>query len=205
MPIPAYHQMVTAAAAGSGAPFPAIECPSDDAPIEAADVRRVAAVALANDAYIMSRGVRSVLQYAATTVGFAPIATKSGPGTDYPTEEPGIPAILVDVPDTIAGSVLLIDVTAYVRTGVAASSSGLLGVRVIEDHAGVASAVDVVGCFGEWDADNQRRKEILTARHIISAPGIARVRLRLAGTTGPVTSTIEGYVTIRVAHLLSSA
>jgi len=62
MPIPPNHQMVGPAV---GAPFRTIECPSDDADAQAADLRRIAAALLANDEWLQ----KDVITFEEYTVG----------------------------------------------------------------------------------------------------------------------------------------
>lgn len=57
MPIPPDHQMVGPAV---GAPFDEVECPDDSAKAAGADIRRVAATLLGNDAYVLARWVNGV-------------------------------------------------------------------------------------------------------------------------------------------------
>lgn len=203
MPLPPDHQYVTAADAGPGAPFTQVECPSDDAEAQAADIRRVCAACLANNKHVMERGFISANQYQWVELAFGTIASKTGTGTGYPTEAGGVDPILVDIPDCEIGSILLIDVSAYVKSATSIGNTGIIGARVIEDVGGADTAINVVGSFGEWDADDVKRKESLTARHTITTAGPARVRLRLAGPDIGLDSSIVGYLTIRVQHVRS--
>jgi hypothetical protein len=175
--------------------------PDDGVNAKGADVRELAELALTNDKYLSERGVVSVNQYQWVEIAFGTIASKVDSGLGYPTEAGGVDPIQVDVPDTVAGSILLIDVSAYVRSETSGGNTGLIGVRVIEDSGGADTPVDTVGAFGGWDADNVRRKESLAARHVITTPGTARVRLRLGGPAATKHSYVEGYLTIRVQHV----
>jgi hypothetical protein len=83
MSLPPDHQMVTAADAGPGAPFTEIECPSDDAEVTAEDIRRVAAVCLANDDAILGSSpnfTNGINVSNATTNGDAISAIGNGTG-----------------------------------------------------------------------------------------------------------------------------
>jgi hypothetical protein len=195
MPIPIDHQMVGAAAGG---PFTEIECPSDDAEVAAADIRRVAAALLANDVYLASG---AVVPYQFTQTNFTLPAPAIGPPNTFSGATWTDSIVALDVPNTKASDDLRIEVWGTWQLNSSSAPGDVVGearIQVTEDVAGTPSAVPVVGIAVITDDSGaltlpHEEPYVLRVRHRITNPGTARVTLQVRSedlTGGAGTATL---------------
>lgn len=177
MPPPPYHQMVGPAA---GAPFRSIECPSDDAPAEADDIRRVAAALLANDVFIQAETFKHYTASAnapgpAFAFGGVYLFTTAVSGwVDSP--------LFVDTPAVFAGDDLIVKASGNWQFNGSSTPNVVTKVRlaVIEDFGGASTLIPLPGT--QIIIDNapgpglpRNQNYALSAIHRVIASGPARV------------------------------
>lgn len=182
MPIPPYHQMVGPAV---GAPFREIESPSDDAPVEAADIRRPTAALLANDVWIQ-REIFTNYDASAHAVG--------------PTYAFGAPYIFSTAAGTWVDSPLFVDISAVEQDddlivhafgnwqfNTSSTTNVVTKVRlaVIEDFGGANTLIPMPGTH--IIVDNSPGGPTLPRNQNYALSGIHRV-----ATTGDVRVIVQG-------------
>lgn len=171
MPIPPDHQMVTAA---GGAPFSAIECPSDGAKAAAADIRRVAAACLGNHEYLFNRRKRIpvVWVFDDDTQPFHDFATSSytDPSSDG----------YVDVTGVLAGDVIMVQgmFTCQNQAGTPGTFGARIRLTAVDDFGGAPVTTPVPGARGYVTSPNEITPVTLIGKHTVVRAGTTRIKVQ---------------------------
>lgn len=182
MPIPPNHQMVGPAV---GAPFRTIECPSDDADAQAADLRRIAAALLANDAFIQAdifENYSASANAAGPTFAFGALyvfSTAAGGWVDSP--------LFVDVPSVEIDDDLIVTAFGNWQFNTSSTANVVTKVRlaVIEDYGGANTLVPLPGT--QTILDNSPGGAALPRNQNYALSAIRRI-----ATAGPARVIVQG-------------
>jgi hypothetical protein len=179
-----------------GGPFVSINCPSNNDPAAAEDIRRLCAALLRNDEF--QRGERDVeyVYYDVPLTPFALAATSVFSGNTWTNG-----SITLDVLSTKANDDLTISLWGNWQLNATSSVGDVVGrmrVEVLEDASGTPLAayppgVATIGDDGGNFAVPHTEPYALHYRHRITSPGTARVTIQCRSediTGGAATGTI---------------
>jgi hypothetical protein len=196
VPLPAGHQMVDASSVPPNTFFFQVECPDDSAEIAAADIRRVAATALAND----GRLLRDVEVPYSWTFAFPTLGPAGQLHNVDPITGPLVwtdTGVTLDVLDTKPTDDLMISAWGQWRFEIlsgAAVQAGRLRFLVVEDADGAASSIPI-DHFAVHAQSGLTLPFMLMARHRLNKGGKATVHLqKQIALYGPGVGTSTVYV-----------
>lgn len=175
MPIPPDHQMVGAA---GGAPFSAIECPSDGARAAAADIRRVAAAALGNHEYLFNRRKRIPVVWVFDDE--TPPFLFYQFSLDSAYEDPATDGY-VDVPNVAIGDVIMVQgMFLCENSGAATGEGGRVRLTAVDDFGGapVTNAVPGARAYISPGTSPNMVPVTLIGKHVVVRAGTTRIKVQ---------------------------
>jgi len=192
--------------AAPGAPFTSINCPDDKGDVAAADIRRVAAALLGNDAYLASG---QVVPYQFTDANFTPPTPIIGPPNLFSGATWTDSKVTLDVLNTKAGDDLRIEAWGTWQLNSACAPGNVIGearIQVTEDVAGTpvlapVNGIATVTANGGTATLPLEAQYLVRVRHRVTNPGTARVTLQIRSedlTGGPGTATLILFFSARL-------
>lgn len=175
--------------------------PDDAALIVAADVNVPVQALLDNDAYLASRGLVGAYAYTYDNASF--VLPEIFSTTSYVAAS----LVTLDVPNTVAGDILAIDLAGLVEFDGASGHTGDIRLKLVEQFGGGApTTVNPAGArlIAHGLASGFSATSSFTCKRVVASAGTARVTVEGKVSNGGDNIYLVNVVTLRVLHLRTS-